>query len=352
MRNALTPLYAAESRILIVFSRSARNTVSLTVDGSGPPLSENGTSVKSREIRDLDRRTLKAAENAVPYQRTSLPGSFRVPRLRQYRRGSSPVARSGTGKEDQKCDKYGACAGTSPPAQSLSPPCFSYLLYSSSGRFSSACRLPVTVGSSLPCFPASRPRAVVTCVEQETAWRKSVLDTSAMMPYLLRAVGFRKAAVPPLCRRRHTSPCGVHVLTLHTSRSPARRRPGLAAGVHFLENDANGFFGGRAVEGDNGHTVIFEVFENLALERAELFPNRLVLVARQCLSKPSCHLSQSNTWDTGYIRAAYSCSGVERSSSTSARILFGRSIFWHADDRLLAIGFWSSAFGYRYKTSV
>ncbi len=35
----------------MVFNLSARNMVSLTVDGSGPPFSQTGTSMKSRAMR-------------------------------------------------------------------------------------------------------------------------------------------------------------------------------------------------------------------------------------------------------------------------------------------------------------
>ena len=41
-------LVAADRRIRMVFNRSARNIVSLTVDGSGPTLQPGGTSMKSR----------------------------------------------------------------------------------------------------------------------------------------------------------------------------------------------------------------------------------------------------------------------------------------------------------------
>ena len=72
----------------IVFNLSARDKVSLTVDGSGPPFSQAGTSMKSRAMRAQPQshkaRQRRHSNTTVP---TSL-GSHRVPKPRQCRQNS------------------------------------------------------------------------------------------------------------------------------------------------------------------------------------------------------------------------------------------------------------------------
>ena len=62
-----------------------------------------------------------------------------------------------------------------------------------------------------------------------------------------------------------------------------KRVKSLTTSVHFLENDAYSFLRCRAIQGDDRHAVILEVFENLAFECSKLFANGLVLFATPVL---------------------------------------------------------------------
>jgi len=91
---------------------------------------------------------------------------------------------------------------------------------------------------------------------------------------------------------------------------------------YLLKDNAYGFLRSRSIEGNDWHVVALEIFQNLTFESAEFITNAFILIANPIPSKPSCQLSQSKTWETGYIREAYSRSADERSKPLHVRNRF------------------------------
>ncbi len=157
IKSAFTPLYAADNRIRIVFRLSARNMVSLTVDGSGPPSSQAGTSMKSRAIRVSTADPYSSPNTPFQYQRTSLLDSLRAPKRPQYRRESLQAARSGLIRQIKNAvdvEHVQELCGLHKTTFNF----VSYFLYSSSGRFIAFVGyLRRRAALSLAC-PGFRPR--------------------------------------------------------------------------------------------------------------------------------------------------------------------------------------------------
>ena len=112
----------------------------------------------------------------------------------------------------------------------------------------------------------------------------------------------------------------------------------LAACIHFLKHNADGFLGGRTVERNHRHAIHLEVFQHLFLEGAELFPHRLVFFARPVIVESVLpRIPVEHLVDREHQRRIFLFRRGQIEGDFASEIRALHAIFRHAEHGFLAV---------------